>query len=142
MRRVLLTFAVAALLAPAAASAEQPSTTRIETRPFYGATVTLEEGVRVFRPLPPHERIIINPGGATPLHLGYQQHRTVSNSYSENHHRYGGPALAPSYGGGWGVPVGSRRGHGHRHGHGQGGHGYKGGGHGHGGHGGGHGGKH
>ena len=28
-------------------------TTRIETRPFYGATVTLEEGVRVFRPLPP-----------------------------------------------------------------------------------------
>ena len=42
-------------------------TTRIEPRPFYGATVTLEEGVRVFRPLPRHDRVIINPGNATPL---------------------------------------------------------------------------
>jgi hypothetical protein len=42
-------------------------TTRIEPRPFYGATVTLEEGVRVFRPLPPHDRVIINPGNATPI---------------------------------------------------------------------------
>ena len=45
------------------------STTRIETRPFYGATVTVERGVRVFRPLPPHDRVIINPGGQTPLSL-------------------------------------------------------------------------
>jgi hypothetical protein len=52
-----------------AAHAEQSYTTRIEPRPFYGATVTLEAGVRVFRPLPPHDRIIINPGNATPLHL-------------------------------------------------------------------------
>ena len=43
------------------------STTRIEPRPFYGATVTIEAGVRVFRPLPPHDRVIINPGNATPL---------------------------------------------------------------------------
>jgi|GEM_PF-3616587 len=42
-------------------------TTRIEPRPFYGATVTIEEGVRVFRPLPPHDRVIINPGNATPV---------------------------------------------------------------------------
>ena len=42
---------------------------RVETRAFYGATVTLEEGVRVFRPLPPHSRVVINPGGRTPLHL-------------------------------------------------------------------------
>jgi hypothetical protein len=49
-----------------AASAESV-TTRIEPRPFYGATVTLEEGVRVFRPLPRHDRVIINPGNATPL---------------------------------------------------------------------------
>lgn len=27
-------------------------TTRIETRPYYGAVVTLEHGVRVYRPLP------------------------------------------------------------------------------------------
>lgn len=45
------------------------STTRIELRPFYGATVTIESGVRVFRPLPPHDRVIINPGNATPLSL-------------------------------------------------------------------------
>jgi hypothetical protein len=52
-----------------AAYAEQSYTTRIEPRPFYGATVTLEAGVRVFRPLPPHDRIIINPGNATPINI-------------------------------------------------------------------------
>ena len=36
-----------------------PRTTRIEPRPFYGATVTIEAGVRVFRALPPHDRVII-----------------------------------------------------------------------------------
>jgi hypothetical protein len=45
----------------------EPRTTRIEPRPVYGAIVTLEKGVRVFRPLPPHDRIIINPGNATPV---------------------------------------------------------------------------
>lgn len=44
------------------AAAADAYTTRIEPRPFYGATVTLEEGVRVFRPLPRHDRVIINPG--------------------------------------------------------------------------------
>ena len=44
-------------------------TTRIEPRPFYGATVTIEAGVRVFRPLPRHDRVIINPNNATPLTL-------------------------------------------------------------------------
>ncbi|MBS0270847.1 MAG: hypothetical protein JSS54_17970, partial [Proteobacteria bacterium] len=36
-------------------------TTRIETRPYYGAVVTLEHGVRVYRPLPPDRYVIINP---------------------------------------------------------------------------------
>jgi hypothetical protein len=45
----------------------EPRTTRIEPRPVYVAIVTLEKGVRVFRPLPPHDRIIINPGNATPV---------------------------------------------------------------------------
>ena len=63
-------FAIGSL--PAAAeyytsSRVEPRTTRIEPRPFYGATVTIEAGVRVFRPLPPHDRIIINPGNATPV---------------------------------------------------------------------------
>lgn len=82
MRNALFAaIAAGALLAPATALAQSPTTTRIETRPFYGATVTLEEGVRVFRPLPPHGRIIINPGGATPLNLSYEERRAVTHNY-------------------------------------------------------------
>jgi hypothetical protein len=46
----------------------QSYTTRIEPRPAYGAIVTMEKGVRVFPPLPPHDRVIINPNG-TPVQL-------------------------------------------------------------------------
>ena len=91
-------------LAFASLPAVAQSTTRIETRPFYGATVTIEEGVRVFRPLPPHDRIIINPDGKTPfslafnnptillqpeLHLQRGRHRVSSNgagAYFPNRH--------------------------------------------------------
>ena len=45
------------------------ATTRIETRPYYGAVVTIEHGVRVYRPVPPTQHLIINPDGATPLQL-------------------------------------------------------------------------
>lgn len=73
MRTPALALA-AVLLGSLPASAEPWSsrsyTTRIEPRPFYGATVTIEEGVRVFRPLPPHDRVIINPGNAAPVHVG------------------------------------------------------------------------
>lgn len=78
MRTFTLPLLAATLLVPAAAQAQ--STTRIETRPFYGATVTLEEGVRVFRPLPSHDRVIINPGGATPLNLTFEERRSVSHT--------------------------------------------------------------
>ena len=66
-----LTLGIMAGLGIAAGSlpALAQSTTRIEPRPFYGATVTMEAGVRVFRPLPPHDRVIINPNKATPLTL-------------------------------------------------------------------------
>jgi hypothetical protein len=116
--------AVAAVAAPAAAA--DPVTTRIETRPFYGAIVTIESGVRVFRPLPPHDRIIINPGGKTPLSLSYNESRSYSyNQYSG----YGGgglgPDYAPDYYGGYYGNVVPRRGHHRRgnrgHGHGLGG---------------------
>jgi hypothetical protein len=56
------------LAAGALPSSAEPVTTRIEPRPFYGATVTIEHGVRVFRPLPRHDRVIINPN-ATPVQL-------------------------------------------------------------------------
>jgi hypothetical protein len=106
----LVSLAAGSLLAPAAAVAE-PVTTRIETRPFYGATVTLEEGVRVFRPLPPHDRVIINPGGRTPLNLSYEEQRSVSHNYyySEGGASDGGAAASS---GGF-VPFKPIRRHGH-----------------------------
>jgi hypothetical protein len=70
---------------PLAAAAQEATTTRIETRPFYGATVTLEAGVRVYRPLPPHSKVIINPGGKTPVSLGFEENRFVSHNYNYNY---------------------------------------------------------
>jgi len=78
--QVRVLAAATLLLVPSVALAGEPRTTRVETRPFYGATVTLEEGVRVFRPLPPHERVIINPGGRTPMTINvddYRHYRTA-----------------------------------------------------------------
>jgi hypothetical protein len=66
----LLLVAAGAAVPIATAIAEPAHTTRIETRPYYGAVVTIEHGVRVIRPLPPTEHLIINPNGATPLVLG------------------------------------------------------------------------
>lgn len=81
--------AAAALSCSVSVARAEAFTTRIEPRPFYGATVTLEEGVRVIRPLPPERQVIINPGNATPLSLGFNEtnvyeHRTVRNyNYNE-----------------------------------------------------------
>lgn len=107
---------------PGAAVAEA-TTTRIETRPFYGATVTLEEGVRVFRPLPSHDRIIINPNGQTPVYLGINE----SQNFSFSHNTYSGDGGLvgpgyPAYYGGFGnvLPRGHhRRIHGRAPSHGQ-----------------------
>ena len=125
----------AAVLGLSAATAAAQSTTRIETRPFYGATVTLEEGVRVFRPLPPERHVIINPEGQTPLALGFNEtnvyERRVVKNYNYNESssspqpRYvGGGVYGPgyyNYGYGRGYVPGSgghhRGGHGHGGGH-------------------------
>ena len=66
--RLFASFLLLAL-GPAAALAEPAHTTRIETRPYYGAVVTIEQGVRVYRPVPPTQHLIVNPDGATPLQL-------------------------------------------------------------------------
>jgi hypothetical protein len=91
-RVLVLGSALAAFAGVSAALAQ--STTRIEPRPVYGATVTIEEGVRVFRPLPPERHVIINPGGATPLNLGLTDVNVNTRSYSVsrsmNVHRYDG----------------------------------------------------
>lgn len=84
----------------------QGYTTRIEPRPFYGATVTLEEGVRVIRPLPPERQVIINPGNATPLSLGFNdthvyENRTVRNyNYTEGANSNASPGGRAVYRGG------------------------------------------
>jgi hypothetical protein len=87
MRKPIPLFLIAALLSPTAALANS-STTRIETRPFYGATVTLEEGVRVFRPLPSHDRVIINPGGRTNLSLGFEENKSYNYNYNYDRSDY------------------------------------------------------
>jgi hypothetical protein len=65
----VLLVAAAAAVRVQSALAEPAHTTRIETQQYYGAVVTVEHGVRVIRPLPPTEHLIVNPGGKTPLVL-------------------------------------------------------------------------
>jgi hypothetical protein len=104
----VLTGVGVSLAAPAALA--EAVTTRIETRPFYGATVTLEEGVRVFRPLPRHDRVIINPGGMTPLSLSYSESRNYSfNEYVGGEHPAG--SYGPAYYGAAGNILPHRRHH-------------------------------
>ncbi len=82
-------FATSVIVAAQAASAAE--TIRIEPRAFYGATVTTEAGVRVFRPLPADSRMIINPRGSTPLHLGIEEERRLPHSGNSNHgYNHGG----------------------------------------------------
>lgn len=77
--RILALFGFLAV-AGAPAFAEQPHTTRIETRPYYGAVVTIEHGVRVYRPVPPTTHMIVNPDAATPLELDVGDGATIRRS--------------------------------------------------------------
>lgn len=91
-------LAAAVVLAAAPASAQ--TLTRIETKPFYGAVVTIEGGVRVFRPLPSTGHMIINPGGRTPLNVSINEYRDYSGAS-------GGAAVVPG-GYGYGDDYGYR----------------------------------
>ncbi len=64
---ILLAAGAALVLSSAAASSQEARVIRVEPRAFYGATITLEAGVRVFRPLPRTSHIVINPDNKTPL---------------------------------------------------------------------------
>ncbi len=55
------------LVSTVPAGAGESTTTRIVPYNVYGATVTVEQGVRVTRPLPPDGHVIVNPGNRTPL---------------------------------------------------------------------------
>nr|WP_319384046.1 hypothetical protein [uncultured Roseibium sp.] len=62
--------AAAGLLAVVSTAAYAESgTTRIVHDEPYGAIVTKEAGVLVFRGLPPTRKVIVNPEGKTPLDL-------------------------------------------------------------------------
>ena len=70
-------------------------TTRIEPRPFYGAVVTLEEGVRVIRALPPERQVIIDPSN-TPLSLGFNDTHVYEHSSNYNYNYGVGRRLGPA----------------------------------------------
>ncbi|MFN3869783.1 MAG: hypothetical protein ACK4MF_12060 [Hyphomicrobiaceae bacterium] len=111
-RSILGTAVAAAALCGVAALPAAAGTTRIETRPFYGAVVTIEEGVRVFRPLPNTDRVIINPGGQTPLSLGFNETYVNERNYNYNYN-----STEDGGGGGRGVPYGVGGYYGHGNGH-------------------------
>ncbi len=113
--RAALVVAGVSAAAPAFAQwHDRAYTTRIETRPYYGATVTIESGVRVFRGLPPTRHMIINPHGETPLNLSIEDTRIFEKSESHNHfydHSSGAaPVSAGGFVGGFGHGKFARRG--------------------------------
>jgi hypothetical protein len=85
MSRVSVLCLAACLAGGSTVAFAQSSTIRIEPRPVYGATVTIEEGVRVFRPLPPDKYVIVNPNG-TPVNLGVNETNVTETrrSYSRS----------------------------------------------------------
>lgn len=108
LRITMLALSLAVSLHALTAQARAESATiRIEPRPYYGAVVTMEQGVRVWRPLPPTKYMIINPDSRTPLNLSLTDVR--ENITSHNHH-YGVPAgetSGPALGGQiYGLPHG------------------------------------
>ncbi|MDX2309612.1 MAG: hypothetical protein NW216_15340 [Hyphomicrobium sp.] len=90
--RVLMSLALGVALTSGAAAipafADESATIRIEPRPVQGATITIEEGVRVYRPLPPEKYVIVNPGGMTPLNLSINETRVTQYSTANNYHRH------------------------------------------------------
>jgi hypothetical protein len=110
-------------------TASAQGTIRIEPRPFYGAVVTLEEGVRVFRPLPPDRYVIINPGEKTPLSISINDTHVSERRIIQNYNSDGGRGMPRVYGrrgAAWGVGQGGYHGrhfeHGRVNGGGHGGH--------------------
>ena len=71
-RLPLIAAAAFAALGATAAAAYDDGLVRIEPRPYYGAVVTVEQGVRVYRPLPTQSLMIINPN-RTPINLSFSR---------------------------------------------------------------------
>jgi len=76
---------------------------RIEPRPYYGAVVTIEHNVRVFRALPSPQLMIINPN-RTPVNLSFNKtveyRAALPVAATSDGAAYGGPAIySAGYGG-------------------------------------------
>lgn len=112
LRRLLLALSLVAPAVAATAVSAQSTTTRIESRPYYGAVVTLEQGVRVWRPLPPTGHMIINPTNA-PVNLNIADVRETHTSHNYNYDRTTPSQAYVPVGSGstYGVPVFRNRGH-------------------------------
>jgi uncharacterized membrane protein YgcG len=89
--RLMLSAATLVATIAAASVAQAEGLIRIEPRPYYGAVVTMERGVRVFRPLPTQHLMIINPDNKTPVNISFN--RTIE-------HRSGDGGSSSSNGGG------------------------------------------
>ncbi|GAA0776425.1 hypothetical protein E1180_14465 [Roseibium denhamense] len=71
--KLLVKAAFAAALSLSAGTALAGDTVRILQDEPYGAVVTKEAGVLVFRALPPTRKVIVNPEGKTPLNLNFTE---------------------------------------------------------------------
>ena len=73
--------AVAAVLVAWSMPAVASELIRIEPRPYYGAVVSIENGVSVYRGLPTQSLMIINPGNKTPVSLNFT--RTIEHKAAD-----------------------------------------------------------
>ncbi len=120
MRRTPIATSLAGLclLLASAPAASAASLVRIETQPVNGAaTVTVEHGVQVYRPLPALRYMILNPDGRTPLNLTIEDRNVVVRHYyygvASDDAAEGAGRFVGGYGLGLpGVRYGDRR---HRH---------------------------
>ena len=62
-------IAGAALTASATAVLAEARTLRIEPRAYTSVIVTVENGVRVWRPMPMTDRVIVNPGNKASINI-------------------------------------------------------------------------
>lgn len=87
VRPLLIAAAAFAMFGATPATAYDGGLVRIEPRPYYGAVVTVEQGVRVYRPLPTQNLMIINPN-KTPVNISFS--RTIEHKAADNSGNGGG----------------------------------------------------
>ncbi|MEQ1647978.1 MAG: hypothetical protein ABL898_05270 [Hyphomicrobiaceae bacterium] len=72
------------LATTATAALADARTIRIEPRPYTSVIVTMENGVRVWRPMPPTELVIVNPGNKASINLEVD----AKGRRTENHNSF------------------------------------------------------